>query len=367
MISRTVRMPARRPIEATVTWFGTLSALAAEAAIPALSIGPVLRVARRVADADSLVALRAACWAYALVAVVIVLSRKRVGAVCSALVSDFQARSRQEYAALPVQPMRWFERLPLVGAVAIGAWAVILALVSTNTYLGMVQEDHLIENGSVVFWALGALAGVAGLAIGTRPSRPRTLVYLGLISFCVVCGGEEISWGQRVFDFTTPEFLAAVNKQNETNFHNVGSIALYEHAFFLLGLVTFWFLPRVLGHSRQMSNYFRSWDLPIVSTHLSRVYLVTIVTWVIVGIRFATLGFTRFSLFGYYNQADDEIFETMSAYCYATLMVLDVAARARERAADARTPAAAVANAQRRPSIRVECPASASLMTAHRR
>ena len=33
--------------------------------------------------------------------------------------------------------------------------------------------------------------------------------------------GEEISWGQRIFGFATPEGLAAVNYQREFNFHNL--------------------------------------------------------------------------------------------------------------------------------------------------
>jgi hypothetical protein len=33
--------------------------------------------------------------------------------------------------------------------------------------------------------------------------------------------GEEISWGQRIFGWGTPEFLGELNAQNETNLHNL--------------------------------------------------------------------------------------------------------------------------------------------------
>jgi hypothetical protein len=33
--------------------------------------------------------------------------------------------------------------------------------------------------------------------------------------------GEEISWGQRIFHFNTPEKLLAINQQEEFNFHNI--------------------------------------------------------------------------------------------------------------------------------------------------
>lgn len=42
-----------------------------------------------------------------------------------------------------------------------------------------------------------------------------------LCSFYVV--GEEISWGQHVWDWATPDYWAEVNDQEETNFHNTSS------------------------------------------------------------------------------------------------------------------------------------------------
>lgn len=37
----------------------------------------------------------------------------------------------------------------------------------------------------------------------------------------VVIVGEEISWGQRIFGFETPDWLKTKNLQKETNFHNL--------------------------------------------------------------------------------------------------------------------------------------------------
>jgi hypothetical protein len=36
--------------------------------------------------------------------------------------------------------------------------------------------------------------------------------------------GEEVSWGQRIFGWETPESVAAVNKQEETNLHNIHGV-----------------------------------------------------------------------------------------------------------------------------------------------
>ena len=47
-------------------------------------------------------------------------------------------------------------------------------------------------------------------------------------SLFVICGiiliviaGEELSWGQQIFGFSTPDWLSNVNAQSETNFHNL--------------------------------------------------------------------------------------------------------------------------------------------------
>lgn len=40
---------------------------------------------------------------------------------------------------------------------------------------------------------------------------------------CFYIAGEEISWGQWVFGWITPEFWTAVNDQQETNLHNTSS------------------------------------------------------------------------------------------------------------------------------------------------
>lgn len=40
---------------------------------------------------------------------------------------------------------------------------------------------------------------------------------------CIYIAGEEVSWGQHIFGWVTPEFWSGVNDQNETNLHNTSS------------------------------------------------------------------------------------------------------------------------------------------------
>ena len=40
---------------------------------------------------------------------------------------------------------------------------------------------------------------------------------------CIYIAGEEISWGQQLFHWETPDFISHINDQNETNIHNMNS------------------------------------------------------------------------------------------------------------------------------------------------
>jgi len=80
------------------------------------------------------------------------------------------------------------------------------------------------------FWeTLGALALLgasvlllhAGLPRGRRARFSQwTLVCLGVL--LLLGAAEEVSWGQRLFGFDTPEVLREVNVQGEANLHDLG-------------------------------------------------------------------------------------------------------------------------------------------------
>ncbi len=44
---------------------------------------------------------------------------------------------------------------------------------------------------------------------------------------CFILLGEELSWGQHFFGWTTPEYWRALNTQQETNLHNAWPVTIY--------------------------------------------------------------------------------------------------------------------------------------------
>lgn len=93
--------------------------------------------------------------------------------------------------------------------------------------------------------------------------------------------GEEISWGQRIFGFGTPEELQKINTQQEFNFHNIyiGDIRLNQ-LIFGLGVYTSLFIYFLLFPVLyRLQTWFRHWVdrlyLPIPTTLQSVLYTLS--------------------------------------------------------------------------------------------
>lgn len=78
---------------------------------------------------------------------------------------------------------------------------------------------------TIQFLTLLMALGVALSALFRLQGHDRLLsTWIGLAALCCVyVAGEEVSWGQHIFDWATPEFWRGINDQNETNLHNTSS------------------------------------------------------------------------------------------------------------------------------------------------
>lgn len=170
---------------------------------------------------------------------------------------------------------------PIVGTVLLG----LTYLVYRPAYYFALREDMPVE-----WLQFAGLLFIALLAAVTAwRARDRgwlvvaVLVLLAVGAFALA--GEEISWGQRVFAFGTPEQLAAMNMQAETNVHNVevGGLKL-QSAFklisFLLALggLTLAWLTR--GPRPRLTGPF--WQAVAVPTYTMVGSAMMVVYWVAV-------------------------------------------------------------------------------------
>ena len=105
---------------------------------------------------------------------------------------------------------------------------IILAIGYLLFYTNSAQFEWFIQEDGVAEWLT-----VAGLLLGSivcfyrvgRLMKTRSKWFLfvtfGLGLFLFFAAGEEISWGQRIFGISTPEYFQQHNAQQETNLHNL--------------------------------------------------------------------------------------------------------------------------------------------------
>lgn len=93
-----------------------------------------------------------------------------------------------------------------------------------------VAKDHvegggLVERLTVIVLVPGIIAAIYAL-IRYRQKMTSALASTWLLLWILACiyfAGEEISWGQWIFEWQTPESISRLNDQNETNFHNTST------------------------------------------------------------------------------------------------------------------------------------------------
>ena len=90
----------------------------------------------------------------------------------------------------------------------------------------LTKEDGLLENIQPILYLL---AGIYSLKTSTRFFRSNKPKFYGIFFALLSLGlffnaGEEISWGQRIFNIQTPEKYQAINAQKEITIHNLDFI-----------------------------------------------------------------------------------------------------------------------------------------------
>ena len=102
----------------------------------------------------------------------------------------------------------------------LGAVLVALAARSHDLYRLIVQEDALLEWAQVIAYVAAVWIAVAAIPrVWHSGEAIATFALVGLALVSLLSIGEELSWGQRLIGFETPE-LAARNRQGELTLHN---------------------------------------------------------------------------------------------------------------------------------------------------
>jgi hypothetical protein len=119
--------------------------------------------------------------------------------------------------------------VPILIVLAMGA-----AVPFFDLFVWLTNEDSVIEWLQFLMLVVSAVL-FALLAMRLFRTQVRVVGLLAaLVAFSLFfVAGEEIAWGQRIFGWGTPEALGAVNVQNETTLHNIGT----AHQVFVYGVM----------------------------------------------------------------------------------------------------------------------------------
>jgi hypothetical protein len=172
------------------------------------------------------------------------------------------------------------------GLVAMIWWApfvilllgLVAALIGGNVYRVLTGEDRLAENLQVYCWLLAF--GMGWLVIQHLGKAGR--YGMAFLYFCLNAGifliiGEELSWGQRLFGWETPEALKAVNRQRETNIHSLeGMVDTFRSLYLVIGAYGT-ILPVLFFRARKSTKYQNVISLLAPHFTLSPYFLVTLI------------------------------------------------------------------------------------------
>jgi hypothetical protein len=117
------------------------------------------------------------------------------------------------------------------------------------------DEDHLIENLQCIIAFITSVLWMLSVYKIYKHTEITNIVFFAFpILFAlafIFLAGEELSWGQRIFNIATPEYFVDNNAQMEINVHNIpiisfGSYVLYPAVvFYIITIIWGVLLPLV--------------------------------------------------------------------------------------------------------------------------
>lgn len=204
------------------------------------------------------------------------------------------------------------ERLLTALFLILCAVLVGIALAAPDSFVRLFREDGAFENATAICYFASAIACIL-LAARARGHAFLRVWLACLALLFIVVGGEEISWGQRLFGFGTPEGLAAINVQEEFTLHNIYSISLFTYPALATTAMLLLVAPLLRARSAEGRRILDAFEFPVAPRASAILYGVMIAAYFAVGLRLGTPTPLPISYSQYVPHFDDEMMEFLVA------------------------------------------------------
>ena len=180
--------------------------------------------------------------------------------------------------------MQPVEKFILIHGTFLFALGVALALFNT-AYFG---TAYAVEDGVLEWLTVLTLASISAITTrrlwcGFGHFNIRQKLVLAALALLAAFGAlEEISWGQRLFGITSPEFFLQNNAQVETNIHNliINDInfnkTVFAKGILIIFLLYLGVITPLCRRSPRLRAIADSWAVPLTKTYHIVGYLVII-------------------------------------------------------------------------------------------
>lgn len=165
------------------------------------------------------------------------------------------------------------------------AIGIAIAAIDEALYVNwFVPEDGVIEYATAGFLLLVSGMSIWRLVFNREDKSAwfaASMLFMAILFF--FGAGEEISWGQRIFDFQSSEFFLENNGQGETNLHNlmVGDTKINKVIFgqFLTLALLLYFLvgPYFYARSEGLRRIIDGLFIPVPDWHHSLGFVLALI------------------------------------------------------------------------------------------
>jgi hypothetical protein len=163
-----------------------------------------------------------------------------------------------------------------------------VSVLPEQALIPLTREDGLYEYLGASFFLIASIV----FLITFIKTQDRNIIFMLFALAFFFAAGEEISWGQRILNFDTPEVIETINAQKEFTFHNLDFIQHsggmgssikeilfnFNRLFILFWMVFCILIPLANRISPKLRKLFLRIRMPIISIWFGMLFIINEIT-----------------------------------------------------------------------------------------